>query len=170
MILRRSLVCFCFAIICVIITKTGFSEGDMNSNKELKASFEDLKWMVGNWEGEAFGGNFEEVWSPATAGSMCGTFKLMNNNGVSFYEIMTITLSPAGPNLRLKHFNADLTGWEEKDEVIEFPFVKCKPNEIEFDGLIYRKTSEETMQIILKTKDSDGQVSENIIDCKKIDN
>ena len=43
-------------------------------------------------------------------------------------------------------------------------------NELQFDGLIYRKTSEETMRIILKTKDADGNIAENIIDCRRSNN
>jgi len=123
--------------------------------------------LVGHWEGEAFGGVFEEVWQPPSAGSMCGTFKLIVNEKVSFYEIFIITIDSSGPNLNLKHFNADLTGWEEKDEVVNFPFISFNDNELQFDGLIYRKTSDETMQIILKMKNSEGKITENIIDCKK---
>ncbi|MCP4633452.1 MAG: hypothetical protein GY855_11045 [candidate division Zixibacteria bacterium] len=142
----------------------------MNDQKNATISFKDFEWLAGSWEGEAFGGTFEEVWSPATAGSMCGTFKLISNNKVSFYEIFTITFESGRPILKLKHFNADLTGWEEKDEVISFPYIDCNKNELQFDGLIYRKTSNETMRIILRTKGADGKVADNIIDCKKSKN
>ncbi|MCP4703904.1 MAG: hypothetical protein GY865_04785 [candidate division Zixibacteria bacterium] len=142
----------------------------MNDQKNANVSFKDFEWLAGSWEGEAFGGNFEEVWSPATAGSMCGTFKLFSNNKVSFYEIFTITIDSTGPVLRLKHFNADLTGWEEKDEVISFPYIDCNKNELQFDGLIYRKISDEAMRIVLRTRDANGIVTDNIIDCKRSNN
>ncbi len=167
MIIRKSLICLMLVFLCWISSEIGFSENDMNNKKELINSFEDFEWLAGRWEGEAFGGQFEEVWSPAAGGSMCGTFKLMVNDAVSFYEIFTITLDSAGPVLRLKHFNADLTGWEEKDEVITFPFVGGDANELSFDGLVYRKTSENTMRIILNIKDSEGNITENVIDCTK---
>ncbi len=139
----------------------------MNNEEEKIVSFDDFGWLVGFWEGEAFGGNFEEVWLPASGGSMCGTFKLMTNNNVNFYEIFTITIDSTGPVLRLKHFNADFTGWEEKDEIVTFPFISASDGELHFDGLIYRKRSEKTMQIILKIKNSDGKITKNIIDCQK---
>lgn len=41
------------------------------------------------------------------------------------------------------------------------------PNELRFDGLTYRKISERSMQILLRTKDSEGKVPENIINCNK---
>lgn len=164
---KKYLVCFLIAVLCSFMTETCFSEADMNDKKESITSFEDIEWLVGFWEGEAFGGNFEEVWLPATAGSMCGTFKLKTNNAVSFYEIFIITFDSTGPVLRLKHFNADLTGWEEKDEVVLFSYLGGDANEIRFDGLTYRKISERSMQIVLRTKDSDGKITENIIYCNK---
>lgn len=41
--------------------------------------------------------------------------------GTMFSEYMQI--APDGDSLivRLKHFNADLTGWEEKDKTVNFP-------------------------------------------------
>lgn len=170
MILRKSLVCLMLVILCCLFSESSFSERNMNNKNESILSFENFEWLAGRWEGEAFGGVFEEVWSSPTAGSMCGTFKLMTNGTVSFYEIFTITIDSEGPVLRLKHFNADLTGWEEKDEVVTFRYVGGDSSEILFEGLTYRRTSDKTMQIILKTKDSDGKVTENIIDCKKIVN
>ena len=36
------------------------------------ATLEDAAWLTGSWGGEAFGGSFEQVWNPASAGSMVG--------------------------------------------------------------------------------------------------
>jgi len=155
------------AILYWASSKTAFSEDNMNNEQEKMVSFDDFEWLVGFWEGEAFDGNFEEVWSPASGGSMCGTFKLMTNDGINFYEIFAITIDSTGPVLKLKHFNANLTGWEEKDEVVTFPFISAGDGELKFDGLIYRKKSEKTMQVILRMKNSDGKVTENVIDCQK---
>ncbi len=167
MIFKKCLICLIQIIFCWALADTGFSEDNMNNKDNKIVSFNDFEWLVGFWEGEAFGGNFEEVWSPASGGSMCGTFKLKINNSVSFYEIFTITIDSTGPVLKLKHFNADLTGWEEKDEVVTFPFISASDGELQFDGLIYRRTSDKTMQIILRIKNSDGKITENIIDCQK---
>ena len=170
MIFKKYINCLIIVVLCLILSGTSISGDNMDNKKIAITSFEDFEWLAGNWEGEAFGGTFEEIWSPATAGSMCGIFKLKTGNKVSFYEIFTITFDSTGPVLNLKHFNPDLTGWEEKDKVVSFPFISCEGNELQFDGLIYRKTSEKTMQIILKTKDTDGNINENIINCKRTDN
>ena len=85
------------------------------------ASLEDLDWIVGSWEGTAFGGIAEEVWAPASGNSMMGMFKLISDGDVYFYELMTIVEQEGTLMMRLKHFNNDLTGWEEKDDTVDFP-------------------------------------------------
>ena len=40
--------------------------------------------------------------------------------------------------LRLKHFNADLTGWEEKDDMVTFRLLGLEPCAAYFHGLTLR--------------------------------
>ena len=47
-------------------------------------------------------------------------------------------------SLKLKHFNPDMMGWEEKADFVEFEFVSATPNKIEFKGLV--------MSLLKKTK------------------
>jgi len=61
--------------------------------------------MVGSWTGEAFGGTFEEVWNPASLGTMVGLFKFMGDDAVSFYELMLLTEEEGSLVLKV---------WEEK--------------------------------------------------------
>jgi hypothetical protein len=99
---------------------------------------------------------------------MVGTFKLIKDDKVIFYEIETISADSAGFSLKLKHFNADLTGWEEKEEVIRFPLISASEDEIKFKGLSYRKVSDDSIRITLDIKDKDGNIRENVIDCKRL--
>lgn len=135
--------------------------------RDLVKTLDKLDWLVGRWVGEAFGGVCEEVWNPVVGGSMTGTFKLIVKGKVAFYEFMAITPGPTGPVLRLKHFNADLTGWEEKDKVIEFPFVSRSENEINFDGLTYRLKSADELYIAVMVKNEDEQIEKVEIICTR---
>ena len=90
---------------------------------ERPGDVSDLDFLVGRWTGEAFGGQIEEVWHPAMGGQMIGTFRLIQDGAPAFSEHMLITNPLDGVVLRLKHFNPDMTGWEEKDEFVEFPLV-----------------------------------------------
>jgi hypothetical protein len=106
------------------------------------ATLEDVDWLVGDWVGTAFGNTFEEVWSPASAGSMVGLFKLIGDEGVEFYELMTLTVDGGTLSLKVKHFNADFTAWEEKGEFVDFRLVKLEPDAIHFAGLSFYKRDE----------------------------
>ena len=76
-----------------------------------KASIEDISWVAGHWRGEALGGITEEIWSPPLGGSMMGSFKLVVNDEVNFYELETISEENESLLLKIKHFDAALTGW-----------------------------------------------------------
>ena len=138
-----------------------------NNPEDLNVILEHLSWLAGRWEGEAFGGRCEEIWAPPSAGSMVGLFKVWKNSKVSFYEIETITIDSSGLALSVKHFNADLSGWEEKDDVVRFPFVSAGEEEIRFKGVTYRKTSSESLRITLDTRDKDGNVHQIEINLEK---
>ena len=102
----------------------------------------------------------EEVWSPPLGGSMMCVFKLVVENEVRFYEIVTISEEHATLILRLKHFHADLKGWEEKDETVDFPLVKTETNRAYFDGFTFEKISEDEMNIYVMIGEKDGKMQE----------
>ena len=106
------------------------------------ANLESLNWLSGFWKGEAFGGTTEEVWSPASGGSMMCIFKLVVDDHVYFYEIVTIVEQKKTLLLRLKHFDTKLHGWESKDETIDFKLVKVMPGRVYFDGFTFERISE----------------------------
>jgi hypothetical protein len=120
---------------------------------------DDLGFIAGRWEAEAFGGICEEVWNPPSGGSMVGMFKLVKDHAPVFYEIFIIAEDSAGLALKLKHFNPDLTGWEEKNDMVTFPFARLEDNKAVFDGLTFHRTAADTMLVTLTTE-HDGKVEE----------
>jgi len=132
------------------------------------ATLEDMSWLAGYWRGEAFGGITEEFWSPPAGGSMVCAFRLINDDKVSFYEICTITEENNSLMLRLKHFNPDLKGWEEKDKTVDFPLVKVAGERIYFDGFTIENTGPDELNIyvILESK---GKKSEMRFNYSRVD-
>ncbi len=49
------------------------------------AVLEDVRWLARSWAGTAFGGTFEEVWNPPSAGTMVGMFKVLNDDEIHVY-------------------------------------------------------------------------------------
>lgn len=125
-----------------------------------KASLTDIAWLAGSWKGEAFGGITEEIWSPPLGNSMMCVFKLVANGTISFYEIVTIVEENETLILRLKHFNADLTGWEERNEVKEFKLVKVEEERIYFEGFTFEHPSPSHMNAYVVIGSRSGTLEE----------
>lgn len=128
-------------------------EGETSPKSNLKS----VEWLAGHWQGEAFGGITEELWTPPLGNSMMGSFKLMVDEQVSFYEIMTISEEEGSLILRLKHFHGDLKGWEEKDETHDFKLVKVTPNKVYFEGFTLEKISKDEINIYVVIDDAGKQ-------------
>jgi hypothetical protein len=127
------------------------------------ATLEDVAWLAGSWEGEAFGMSFEEVWNPPSAGSMVGLFKVLQGDEVSLYEIMLLVEEEGSLSLKVKHFNADFTAWEDKEEYVTFRFIKAGDNEIHFSGISFYRLSDDEMHGYLVMKNGDEIREEKLV-------
>ncbi len=112
-----------------------------------KATLQDIEWITGHWKGASFGGITEEIWSPPLGPSMMGSFKLMVENEIQFYEILTITEENGTLMLRILHFDKTLTGWEERGGALEFPLLKITSNKVYFDGLTFEKINKKNIMV-----------------------
>ncbi len=104
-----------------------------------KANISDIKWLSGNWVGTGFGNFSQEIWSKPSKHAMLGMFQMLKDDNVVFYEIFHIIEINDSLLLEIKHFNADLTGWESKEKKIQFPLIKIKGQTAWFDGLTYQR-------------------------------
>ncbi len=135
--------------------------------QKLEPKLENIKWIAGNWKGEAFGGQTEENWSEPSGGSMMATFKLINDGKVSFYEIEIIREIENSLVLQLKHFNSDLKGWETKDETVDFPLKEITSNKVIFEGMIFEKVSDNEMNIYVDIQQDNGEIEKIKFNYKK---
>lgn len=125
-----------------------------------KATLNDISWIAGYWQGEGMGGITEEFWSPPLGGSMMCTFKLVVDNKVKFYELVTMVEENGTLIKRLRHFSPTMQAWEEKEKSVEFKLVKIEDNRIYFDGFTYEKVSENQMNIYVVIGDGKGNSEE----------
>jgi hypothetical protein len=131
-----------------------------SGQRSPEARIEEVEWIAGHWTGSAFGGVGEEVWSHARGRTMMGMYRLIKDEHLAFYELLTITEEDGTLVLRLKHFNADLTGWEEREEVVTFPLVKLEPDAVHFDGMTFRRVDEDKLQIFVRQRGEDERPRE----------
>lgn len=127
------------------------------------ATLTDVEWLVGSWVGTGFGQRFEEVWNPASAGSMVGMFKLYADDGVSFYELLLLIEEEDSLALRVKHFTPEFVAWEEKQDYVSFPLVRIDPDAIHFSGLSFYRIDADTIEAYLAMRSDAGVREEKLV-------
>jgi hypothetical protein len=122
----------------------------MSGQSRPVAEVEELSWLAGAWTGMGITGPAREVYSPPTGGVIVGHFIQQRDEGVGFYEL--ITVRPDGKSITycLRHFNPDLTAWEEKNEVPCFPLIARERDTWYFDGLTVRRESDDAMVVAVR--------------------
>ena len=131
------------------------------------ARIADVAWLAGEWVGEGLGGTLDESWTAPQGGVMLGMFRLLRDGKPVFYELLTLSEHEGSVVLRLKHFNPDLTGWEEKDKFITFQLVKVTDRAIHFSGLSFLRNDDGSVTAYLALRDKDGVVREETLQYRR---
>jgi hypothetical protein len=111
-------------------------------------------WLVGTWVGEGLGGVVEETWLPMRAGSMVGTFRLVNGERTTLYEL--ITIDPRGDSfeMKLKHFEPNLASWEAKDESLVWPLESREQTSVRFGPALYELQEDGTLGVWVEIEEN----------------
>jgi hypothetical protein len=131
-----------------------------------RAVLSDLAWMAGRWVDDSGGNLSEEVWTAPEGDSMMGMWRYVVSGKTRIYELLAITIEPTGIVLRVRHFDPQLVGREDKDKSVELRLVAWKPGEVSFEGpalgapglvrLTYSQPTDDTLQATLE-KDGKSQ-------------
>jgi len=110
---------------------------DSNYMPSIDYSVKDVAWISGYWVGEGLGGHVEELWSNPRNGKMICAFRYDNGEEMIFSEHVTMTNTDKGISMLVKHFSADFSAWEEKEEYVEFPIIKIDGQTAYFNGCTF---------------------------------
>jgi hypothetical protein len=121
-----------------------------------KGTLEELHWLTGYWKRTGLGGYSDEIWMPAVDNSMSGIFRFVKDGVIGFTEYLVIQEIDESLVLRLKHYNRDLSPWEEKDKWVEFKLIKIEEQTAWFNGLTYHRHGDE---LIIKLTVKSGERS-----------
>lgn len=118
------------------------------------ASVQDLWWLDGLWQGTGIdGAPATESWLPAAGSTMVGTFiQQTAEGGILFTEHMQIMEESGSLVLKLKHFNPDLTGWEDKDGMVTFRLISAEFCAAYFSGLTIRCDGPDKLVVAVRMK------------------
>ena len=126
-------------------------------------SVSDLAWLTGEWTGEGFDTVLHENYSAPIGGQMPGHFYGAKDGKADFYEFVMIAQVGNSIEYRVKHFNPDMTGWEEKNHFIRFPLVAIEKDAWYFDGLTIRRTGPDTAEHVVRVSGKDGSTREAVL-------
>lgn len=135
--------------------------------QQSKYNLDDLKWLVGAWEGKGLGGDVAEVWDVARGNAMMGMFKLVKDDKVVFTEMMSIMPGEEGLELRVKHFHANFVAWEEKENYVTFKLLEAGENFANFSGLSMKREGEQ-LRLALRMRTKEGELKEEVFEFRRI--
>jgi len=126
------------------------------------ATIEEAAWLAGDWVGTGIeGAAAAETWLPPTGDAMVGLFvQAKPDGGLMFTEHMHLAEEEGSLVLRLKHFNPDLTGWEEKDDMVRFRLISIEPCAAYFSALTYRCDGGDGLIVAVRMKSERDEVEE----------
>lgn len=156
---------FCKKLIAFLIVNSTLF---LSVHAEDAVSIEDFAFLTGSWAGTGMGGESEEVWMPPSAGRMFGIFKQSSAEGLIFTEFMEITEVDGEFILRLKHFNPDFTGWEEKEDYLTFKLESVSENQATFGSLRYEVIESTHLKIHLDMRQEAGNTITETFDLQRI--
>ncbi len=135
------------------------------------AEIEQMDWLVGQWDGSGIGDNRAmESWLPPSEGTMVGTFvQTADSGGIQFTEHLYLMEEDGSLVLRLKHFNDDLTGWEERDEMLTFRLVAMEECAAFFHALTLRCDGEDGLVAAVRMGSEGDEVSELVFRLRRTD-
>lgn len=135
------------------------------------ATVSQLEWLVGQWIGDGIeDAPALESWLPPTGGTMVGTFVQQNGDGsIMFTEHMYLTEHDGSLEIRLKHFNADLTGWEDKDGMVRFRLIALEDCAAYFSALTYRCDGDGGLLVAVRMKSEQPEPQELVFRFRRMD-
>ena len=130
------------------------------------ATIADISWLQGHWTGKALGGETEEMWMPPKGGVMLGMYRLIKDGKPVFYELLTFAEERGSLVLSLKHFEPNLTSWEEKAESRRFALVGKEPGVLFLEGMTFIRNPDDTITVYVAV-DRNGKLSEEKFDYRR---
>lgn len=163
---------FSCAVLCSCQAQEKITEHvyKLKDGKSEGATISDFSMLQGDWSGTGLGGQVDELWMPARAEQMHGIFRMEEEGKLVFTEYMSILKDSLSYVLKVKHFSPEFIGWEEKDDAIEFRFIKKENNTLYFSGLTAIRKDDNHLDIYVAFKNEDGTTTEEIFTFTKNDN
>ncbi len=115
-----------FLVLCLIASSSALGQ------TPVAAQLTPLTFLAGHWTGEEGGSHSDEIWSDPAGSSIIGMYREVEQGKPVFYEFWAIELEGSTPIFKMKHFNAGMIGWENKEEMVRLPVTASSPTSVTF--------------------------------------
>jgi hypothetical protein len=106
-----------------------------SASPPLKPSLSDFSWLAGRWRGDWGPRVAEQVWLAPDAGTMVGTFRLLENEKLLVIELFTLVEKPDGISFYFRHFTPDLVPWEKSGATV-LNLVSLDARKVDFENQV----------------------------------
>lgn len=134
--------CFTAFMLALAVPAAAQNTRSLDGGTPPPASIDQLSWLAGSWVGTGMGADVTETYSAPLGGRITGHFAMADGKGgVAFTEIVDYVPLRTSLAYRVRHFNPDLSGWEDKTgKPVIFPLVAIEKDRWFFDGMTLDRT------------------------------
>jgi hypothetical protein len=157
------------AVLFALIATSASQAQEVTVPARAEENLDQLAWLVGSWHGVGLGGQMEENWTAAAAGTMLGTFRLVVEDKIRVIEYVLITQEEQRVVMRFKHFRDDYTTWEENSP-LEFTLISISDRQAVFHSEVaeqnaprrisYRLTDDDKLSAEVVGSDDEGRLTD----------
>jgi hypothetical protein len=125
----------------------------IGSAPRAKATLDQVAWIAGPWTGMLGDRRIEQHWMAPAANSMVASYRSIQKDRATLYELLAIEQEGESLMLRIKHFapGPGMAGREAKDESIDHALVRVDGRTAVFEGT----GTDNPSRVIFKSPDPD---------------
>lgn len=155
-----------FLILLITITSNANCQSTVASAE--KSQWEQISWITGDWIGDGFGGVSYESWTGPIAGIILCTYRHVSEGKNNFFELISVSENEEGDlQMKLRHFNPDMTAWEDKEGQLEWKLKEITDSSVTFGPCTYKRIGDDKMEISL-IMNNDGKIETEIFNFERI--
>ena len=122
---------------------------------------EDLSWLSGHWVATHGDLRFDDVYSEPRNGSIMGMFRVVQDDVVRTYGIMSFSDTEDGVLYRYRRMTPDLAPLEKLGHVIERPLLRIKGKTAIFKDMRIELINRNKMHLSLELTHVDGSTEQS---------
>ena len=148
-------------ILALAVPATAQNTRSLGDSTSPPASIDQLSWLAGSWVGTGMGNDVAETYSAPLGGRITGHFAMEDGKGgVAFTEIVDYVPLRDSLAYRVRHFNPDMSGWEDRTgKPVIFPLVAVEKDRWFFDGMTIERTGTNSLTMWVRITEN-GTTSE----------